>query len=247
MEACDDAMIIHSIRISVLFTIALLLPSEVFAYNRQDAHDYAVGWVNTIFGRSDYRTAPYNNSNVDHVNNVQPDTLHGGTGDRDYAWAYAQTFKFRGYPLFHYRRKTNDGDGTVRTGDGEDCTNFVSQVLIAGGIQFPPIDSNDTSRGRGGTITVVKKLDAALRSISTVTEVPTLNALPLNLQVGDVIEFGGHHMTVVVSAPPDTLTVAYHSHDDFGEPPAFLFNMQEKKTANSLIVLQLPSRLPAIS
>lgn len=223
------------------------LPGTSEAYDRAKASAYVQQWVNTVFGRTDFGNPAYHASAVDHVHNKRPANLHPATDpsdNHDYTWYYALGVTLFGR-TFHYHRSNNDGDGTQPESNGEDCTNFVSQALIAGGIQFPPATAGDVRRGRDGTIKVVKALDLELRGISTVRTANTPADLAgAQLDVGDVIEFGGRHMTMVVNTSP--LQVAYHSYDNNPVFPADIMSQKEMRPAiafhiNSDTLPQMPS------
>ncbi len=178
-------------------TVALLLSfiaADARAYDRSAALAYSAEWWNTDFSGDNL---------VDHVNSPR----HCSTCPYTWNWLRAQTIFGIEIPL--YERSENDGDNSVSRENGADCSNFVSQVLKAGGIQM----SGDG--GRGGTYREVEKLGAGLLSIAQQTPLETANsAIPANGEPGDVIQFVGlNHSGIVVSTNP--VRLRYHTSDRF--------------------------------
>ena len=109
-----------------------------------------------------------------------PDGLVTIVNKSSYTWYYCDPCQ----PKKKRVIKLNNGDGTIDTALGEDCTNFGSQVLRAGGV------TGMFGAGVGGTIISVAKLAAALKSIATETRFcPTckIKQAPANLGPGDIV------------------------------------------------------------
>ncbi|MEW6558489.1 MAG: amidase domain-containing protein, partial [Elusimicrobiota bacterium] len=104
---------------------------------------------------------------------------------------------------------------------GGDCTNFVSQCLIAGGIRFGSGQASYIDDK--GCIIRVADMPGALQNFHGATI--SVNTIPSNLKVGDVISLGDNEdpyiHTIFVVQPgntADTLLVASHTDDSYGRP-----------------------------
>lgn len=180
----------RNVRASIIGAVTLAIAAQAaFAYDRTAASNYATTWC---------RTDKSGDGKVDFVNSP----LRGGP----YTWFFHVKFRLFGYEFFDTRiTRTNDGDNTKLAEDGFDCTNFVSQALKAGGLGI-------SGTGPRGTIIRVRQLAEFLRPISEVTTLASAgSSLPMNLAVGDVIEFRDLHMTFVASVNP--LKLVFHSND----------------------------------
>jgi hypothetical protein len=160
------------------------------AYNGTNAASYAESWCESRV----------NGYWINHVNNTN--ALIPGTSN--YVYWYAEN----AYTI---------GDGTKRDLPGDDCSNFASQVLWAGGATLAGYD--DAARK---TFFKWAHLDSTLRNspsiqIATITaqnETPTPNILV----PGDLVSFPRQtHMMVIISTSP-SIQLAYHSYDSCGTP-----------------------------
>ncbi len=101
------------------------------------------------------------------------------------------------------------------TDEGGDCTNFVSQCLIAGGFRF----TGQGYMGDGGTLIRVADMPGALQNSHSATI--SVNTIPSNLKVGDVVSLGDdtntYKHTIIVVSPGNTIdTLLVASHTDAG-------------------------------
>ena len=119
--------------------------------------------------------------------------------DRDKVYQYAKTY------AFHYNPNYKDYNSL-----GGDCANFVSQCLIAGGINLRQI-CPDLANGVGGTIpNEVNLANCLLRNGWTKT-----TTAPKNFKKGDVVMYSNPgHAVIAVSGYPNIL-IASHSYDRF--------------------------------
>jgi HEAT repeat protein len=167
----------------------------VQAYDRDAALAYSEQWWDTNLVHDPEGL-------VDHVNSrLQCSTC-------PYTWYYLgpRTFAGISIPILSVAR-SNGGDSTVPKSQGADCSNFVSQVLKAGGIRMPG------DGGRGDTYKEVARLGAALKTISAQTLLLKPDSpVPADAALGDVVEFQGlPHMAVVVGLNP--IRLRYHTTD----------------------------------
>ncbi len=188
-------------------------------YDNSSAAQYINAWWNSDVDGNGF---------VDHVNNSSEAALNfppplgpvGPVPDKNYLW-----YNNVGGNLGDNGRTLATGDETAHPND---CTNFVSQALIKGGI---PINSLKGIRpdwvsnggfGQGDTLLRVRYLDAALKSIAQ-RQVFTLSAsgpnpAPTGLVPGDIVEWGEPHMTMVVSGTGANVLLGYHSNDNINVP-----------------------------
>ncbi|MEW6558240.1 MAG: amidase domain-containing protein, partial [Elusimicrobiota bacterium] len=128
--------------------------------------------------------------------------------DRIKAVNYADTWAYGRNPVYHDYSE-----------EGGDCTNFVSQCLIDGGLRF----TNQGYMGIGNTIIRVAEMPSALQNYHGATI--SVNTIPSNFKVGDVISLGDDedpyiHTVIVVEAGStlDTIKVNAHTNDRSHEP-----------------------------
>ena len=88
---------------------------------------------------------------------------------------------------------------------GGDCANFVSQCLIAGGLNLAQM-CGGVAWGKGGTVPSVSALGECLRNHGWTTS----SKIPSNFQKGDVILYGGDHAVIAVTDYPH---VTYAAHN----------------------------------
>ena len=96
--------------------------------------------------------------------------------------------------------------------DGGDCANFVSQCLIAGGLNLKSM-CGSAAWGVGGTVPNVGQMGECLRKNGwSIT-----SYLPTNFKTGDVILYSVNHAVIAVSDYP-SVTYAAHNNNHFGDP-----------------------------
>ena len=127
-------------RLILFFIIYNFCGNNLFAYVRDNAVRYAEKWWNTDIRGKEKNDPP--DQLVDHINNPNK------TGGQDLA--------DKNY-LYYNRSAAGGkdwGSNTVHHKNGAvDCSNFVSQCLIAGGINF-----SNVRRSEEGTVTEAAKL-----------------------------------------------------------------------------------------
>lgn len=187
-----------------IVVLALGLAQESRAYNRTAAHDYIVDWCETDLNQ---------NGNVDHVNNP---FAFESPGVGNFVWWYKfkplslipiEPFSEKGITLTDY------GWDWIPKRWGFNCTNFVSQVLIGGGITFTGLDSQWDDAAHGTFKRVDRLYNALLYSANTVAvTIQSPRDNPSSLAVGDPVRFPTiSHMAVIESTNP--IVLAYNSSD----------------------------------
>ena len=96
---------------------------------------------------------------------------------------------------------------------GGDCANFVSQCLIAGGLNLRIMCGNAAAWGQGGTVPNVGAMQTCLLDNGWTAT----SSLPSNFKKGDVILYSTNHAVIAVSDYPD-VTFAAHNNNHFGDP-----------------------------
>ena len=96
---------------------------------------------------------------------------------------------------------------------GGDCANFVSQCLIAGGLNLVSMCGSAAAWGQGGTVPSV----AAMRTCLLNNGWTATSSLPSNFKTGDVILYSSDHAVIAVSDYP-SVTYAAHNYNHFGDP-----------------------------
>ena len=91
--------------------------------------------------------------------------------------------------------------------DGGDCANFVSQCLIAGGLNLVKMCGSGAAWGKGGTVPNV----SAMRTCLTNNGWVATSKIPSNFKKGDVILYPGHAVIAVSDYPH--VTYAAHNND----------------------------------
>ena len=120
--------------------------------------------------------------------------------DRDQVYLYAKKY------AFNYNPKYADYNDI-----GGDCANFVSQCLIAGGINFLQICPN-VAYGQGGTV----PNEVNLANCLSANGWTATSYIPKNFEKGDVVIYPGHAVIAISGYP--NVYIAAHSYDRFGEP-----------------------------
>ena len=90
---------------------------------------------------------------------------------------------------------------------GGDCANFVSQCLIAGGLNLVKMCGSTAAWGKGGTVPAV----SAMRTCLTKNGWVATGKIPSNFKKGDVILYPGHAVIAVSDYPH--VTYAAHNND----------------------------------
>ena len=123
--------------------------------------------------------------------------------DRDKVYLYAKKY------AFNYNPNYADYNSL-----GGDCANFVSQCLIAGGINFKSI-CPDVAYGVGGTVpNEVNLANCLSKNGWTAT-----SYVPKNFEKGDVVIYPGHAVIAISGYP--NVYIAAHSIERFGEPATY--------------------------
>ena len=91
-----------------------------------------------------------------------------------------------------------------------DCANFVSQCIIAGGINLKKICPNE-AYGVGGTVPNEVNLGNCLKRNGWTVS----STVPKNFDKGDVVIYPGHAVIAISGYPK--VTVAGHNKDRFGD------------------------------
>jgi hypothetical protein len=211
--------------------ILLLAPISAIGqpYNPDGAVTYASNWWNT-----DQNT----NGVVDHVNNPSESCLLFATA------CTPEPDTLRSF--FYYSTSNPDKIQTMgvdpvtdptrffasQEANGDDCTNFASQVLIGGGMSFAGIgyQNNPLNENKAiyltpeGTLTRVKDMYAVFwgnRANKIVTQVPFNypGPIPAILAKGDVIQWDLGHTSVISSIDSEgNPRLTQHTADTFDGP-----------------------------
>ena len=123
--------------------------------------------------------------------------------DREKVYKYAEKY-WKNYNKNYYNYNPMGGD----------CANFVSQCLIAGGIDFKKI-CRDVAYGVGGTVPNEVNLGNCLKKNGWTVS----NQVPRNFAKGDVVIYPGHAVIAISGYPH--VTVAAHNIDRFGDPATY--------------------------
>ena len=91
--------------------------------------------------------------------------------------------------------------------DGGDCANFVSQCLIAGGLNLVSMCGSGAAWGKGGTVPNVGAMATCLKNNGWSHS----SKIPTNFEKGDVILYGTQHAVIAVTGYPH---VTYAAHNN---------------------------------
>ncbi|PCI39451.1 MAG: hypothetical protein COB53_03250 [Elusimicrobia bacterium] len=185
---------------AILGTLGISFPlnSEAIPYQRDKAVEYALTW---------WQTDTNLNLKCNRINRDK------------YRWYYEPSIIIKIADLFLDIEPPSDdclSDSKIVCGTGmvgRDCTNFVSQALLEGGIKFgsPGGKPNPHAIGFNGTMVNVPALGAAVRSISTVAKSTFAAGAPAWLEPGDVVQWNNFHMTIVSSGNGTGARFSAHS------------------------------------
>ena len=98
---------------------------------------------------------------------------------------------------------------------GGDCANFVSQCLIAGGMNLKSMCGGKAAWGKGGTIPRVNDMRACFQSKGWSSS----SSVPKDFREGDVVLYSGHAVFAVKGYPK--VLIAAHNDDRCGDPATY--------------------------
>ena len=122
--------------------------------------------------------------------------------NRDKAYNYAKTW----WNDFNLKKYANYNPV------GGDCANFVSQCLIAGGLDLVKMCGKAAAWGKGGTIPGVSAMASCFKKKNW----KVTSSIPSNFAKGDVILYPGHAV-IAVSGYPD-VKYAAHNYNRWMKP-----------------------------
>ena len=117
--------------------------------------------------------------------------------NRDAAYNYAKKW-WNSFNLSKYKNYNPDGG---------DCANFVSQCLIAGGLNLVSMCGSGDAWGLGGTVPNVGAMARCLKKNGWSYS----SKIPTNFEKGDVILYGSQHAVIAVTGYPH---VTYAAHNN---------------------------------
>jgi len=97
--------------------------------------------------------------------------------------------------------------------DGGDCANFVSQCLIAGGMNLVSMCGSGAAWGQGGTVPAV----ADMRNCFQKNGWSSSSSVKSEFKMGDVVLYDGH-ATFAISGHPKVLIAAHNKEQCSGSP-----------------------------
>jgi len=97
--------------------------------------------------------------------------------------------------------------------EGGDCANFVSQCLIAGGMNLVQMCGSGVAYGVGGTVPAVKYM----RSCFQKNAWSSSNTAKSDFKMGDVILYDGHAV-FAIAGYPKVIIAAHNNNQCAGNP-----------------------------
>ena len=97
--------------------------------------------------------------------------------------------------------------------EGGDCANFVSQCLIAGGMDLKKMCGGGSAYGVGGTVPAVNNMRACFQKNGWSSS----NSPTKEFKMGDVILYNGHAV-FAIAGYPNVLIAAHNINQCAGNP-----------------------------